>query len=357
MVLELIVLFSPFFSGSLRSSAVLRVLRGILPKPISRIAIRRVDATTHDDTVTRARAALVLTVGVMGAITPTLAAVFQGGVSDFWQVYSGAEFLLGGVDPYGQAGPGLAIDQFYGLYYPVPALWVAAPFTLLPFAVARSLFYALSAAGMAWAFSRDERDPRMLLTLSGAFIFSATFAQWEPLLVVAALTPALGFLLVAKPTVGLALWLAYPSRRAAIGCALFLGLTLAFWPTWPVRWFETASAAPTARPLALHPLGWLALVGLMRWRDGDARLVALSALVPLTPLPYSAVLLFPAVKHVREAVALIIGSWLAIAAHRWAFPYPSDVARLDYMRGVMAVTCWLPMTTLVLLRARLTSCR
>jgi hypothetical protein len=300
--------------------------------------------------VSRRRAALIVGVGLVGAAVTILAGIFQGELSDFYQAWQGAKFLLAGTDPYSQIGPGLAVDQLYGLYYPLTALWVALPFAGLIFIAARAVFFGLGAAGMMWAFTKSERDPRMLLTVSGAFLFSAVVAQWEPVLVMAALTPALGFLLVAKPSVGLALFAAYPNKKAALGCAVFLLATIVVWPGWLKRWITIAAQAPTVRPLAWHPIGILALAAFARWRDGDARLVAVSALVPLTPLPYSAVLLFPAAKHMREVVALIIGSWLAIAGHRFGWPYASDVARLDWMRGVMALTCWAPMAALMLLR-------
>lgn len=299
------------------------------------------------------RCLLVAAAGVVGATITVLAHFLEGQASDLQQVYHGARFFLEGRDPYALIGPGRELDEGYRLFYPLPALLFMAPLTALPFIAAKALFYGLGTAAMMAAFTRDANDPRMLLTASGAFLYSAVVVQWEPLLVAAALTPAaLGFLLVAKPTVGAALWVAYPSWRSAAVGALVVVVSVVLWPEWPLRWLETLHEAPGARPLALTWLGWLPLLALYRWRDGDARLVAALSLVPITPFSYSAVLLFPAARHVREVAVLIVGSWLLIAVHRWGVPYVSDVAQYDWMRTWFAALVTVPIAALILLRPR-----
>lgn len=294
---------------------------------------------------------LVVVTGLVGAAVTVLAHVYQGEPSDFAQAWHGARFLMEGRDPYALIGPGREVEQGYGLFYPLPALLFVVPLAGLVLVAAKAIFYGLGAAAMMAVFSRDANDPRMLLTVSGAFLFSAVVAQWEPWLVAAALSPAaLGFLLVAKPTVGAALWVAYPSWRSVATGAVVVGVSVAVWPEWPLRWLESTKGAPITRPLALTWLGWLPLAALYRWREGDARLVAALSLVPITPLPYSAVLLFPAAKHMREVVALIVGTWLLIAVHRWGVPYPSNEARLDWMREWFAALVTVPMAALILAR-------
>ena len=48
-------------------------------------------------------------------------------------------------------------------------------------------------------------------------LWSWVDVQWPPLLIAAALTPGLSWLLAIKPTAGFALWAAYPNRKAVIG--------------------------------------------------------------------------------------------------------------------------------------------
>lgn len=294
---------------------------------------------------------LVAAAGVVGATIAVLAHFLPGQMSDFWQVWRGARLFLEGRDPYALIGPGRELDAGYRLFYPLPALLFVIPLAVLPFIVAKALFYGLGVAAVMAVFTRDQNDPRMLLTLSGAFLFSAVVTQWEPLLVAAALSPAaLGFLLMAKPTVGAALWVAYPSWRAAASGAVVVVASVALWPEWPLRWLETLREAPGARPLAMSWLGWVPLLALYRWREGDARLVAALSLVPITPFPYSAVLLFPAARHIREVTVLIVGSWLLIGVHRWGVPYVSDAAQYDWMRKWFAALVTVPMAAMILAR-------
>ena len=49
--------------------------------------------------------------------------------------------------------------------------------------------------------------------------------QWAPLLTAAAVLPWLGFFLAAKPTIGGAIFLGYPDRRA-----LWTGIAVRRWP-------------------------------------------------------------------------------------------------------------------------------
>jgi hypothetical protein len=65
---------------------------------------------------------------------------------------------------------------------------------------------------------------------SMAYLWALQGSQWTPLLTAATAFPALGWVFAAKPTMGAALWLAYPSKRGLIAAATLTALALAVCP-------------------------------------------------------------------------------------------------------------------------------
>lgn len=215
------------------------------------------------------------------------------GVAELWQ----------GQNPYdtpiGQAEP---------LLYPLPALIVAAPFALLPTAIAAALFVGVSTALLCWGVSRDgwRRWPMLF----GAPLWAAVFAaQWSPLIVAAALLPTLFPLALAKPTVGLPMLLAARSPRhllrfiaVALGTALLL-------PAWLWTWMGSGKEQGLFVP-ALGLPGVVLLLAASRWRDRATRLLLLMALMPQRALSDQLGLWLVAHSW-QQALALSIGSWIA----------------------------------------------
>ena len=71
-----------------------------------------------------------------------------------------------------------------------------------------------------------------------SFFFAAMFGQWSPWLVLGALVPSMGFLLAAKPTLGLACFFYRPTWKAFVSGAAIMFLSLAIMPDWPWKWLE-----------------------------------------------------------------------------------------------------------------------
>ena len=46
-------------------------------------------------------------------------------------IQAGAEAWMAGKDPYSIVGPGREFDQYFPLLYPIPAVLVGVPFTLV----------------------------------------------------------------------------------------------------------------------------------------------------------------------------------------------------------------------------------
>src|SRR5262245_36410773 len=248
--------------------------------------------------------------------------VYGGRPSDFSFLHAAANVWLAGTDPYAAVGPGRAYDVAHGVLYPMPAVIVAAPFTFVPWP--DQLFAACGAALLAWALSGRWRFRfAWFLVLTPAFIYTVRMTQWSALVTGAALLPLWGFLLAAKPTVGTALWLAYPSKRAAIGAAGFLALSLVLLPSWPASWLAATAGVTHIRPPILYWGGPLILLALLRWRRPEARLLAALSCVPHTPELYESLYLFLVPSSLGQGALLAALNYSIVFARR-AVPPPAD---------------------------------
>jgi hypothetical protein len=142
----------------------------------------------------------------VGGLIGTLAALLPPPSQwDGLQLYLGARALLAGQDPYA-----VVPRQFpYPLYYPLPAVLLAVPFAWLSPVGARIAWAAVTGGIFAYAF---RGRPQLLACLSAPFLVCGDPGPPRPALMAAAVVPGLGFLWAAKPSVGLALFAAYPSR-------------------------------------------------------------------------------------------------------------------------------------------------
>jgi hypothetical protein len=204
-----------------------------------------------------------------------------GVISDWDPTWVATTALLRGESPY----DAIQVPPWPNwLLYPLPALLVTAPFTLIPLPLARGIFAGLGTAAFTYAITRRHRWTLYFL-ISGAMLWSWMVVQWAPLLIAAALTPALSWLLPVKPTAGFALWTGWPTRRAVIGGLVLVGLSLVVRPTWIPEWLASVSKTPH-EPHLLRPGGFLLLLGLLRWRRPEGRLLAALAVIPQTTALY-----------------------------------------------------------------------
>jgi hypothetical protein len=175
------------------------------------------------------------------------------------------------------------------------------------------------------------------------------------------LLPALGGLAVAKPNVGIAMLAGARSWRAAqilvMGGTLLLIVSLVVDPHWPWRWREALQHSTHFRPLILRPGGFLMLLALLRWRDPDARLLVVLAIVPLTGLFYD---ILPACLVARtrfQAAILALPSMLPFALAFAVEPFLGPMHNFTeetWINGTLVLWCGLiPPLVLVLLRSEL----
>src|SRR5262249_28654595 len=190
------------------------------------------------------------------------------------------------------------------------------------------IFDAIGFGLFAWVMTRQERvSPPLVALVSLPALMALQTVQWSPLLCAAALTPAIGFLLVAKPTIGLALFVAFPRWRTAVGCALLLGASFLVSPGWIAEWRAGFFTVPHIVAPITRWGGPLLLLALTKWKRADARLLLALACVPHTTALYETIPLFLIAETWLQAWAL----WaLAIVVYvgQWATgPYPSVSAQ------------------------------
>ena len=271
--------------------------------------------------------------------------------SDFVQPWAAARMLAHGQNPYELIGPGRPFEHQFLLIYPATAGVAAMPFAWAPTRVADALFIGVGAALLAWALTaRTLANPQLWVFASFAMMVAAQTVQWSPWLTAAALMPWLGFIYAAKPSIGLAMLMAYPSRRAMLGAAAFTLATVLLWPWWIPAWLATL---PSVTHMSVPVMRWggpLILLALLKWRRADARLLAALACVPQTPVLYEVVPLFLLVRNFREAALLVVSTGLVGQIVK-ATVHSADYNTWMAINGQWMVwLVYLPCTALVLCR-------
>jgi hypothetical protein len=257
----------------------------------------------------------------VGEICGVLAWATQfSGRTDWAQIWYGSRALMDGISPYSVVGPGRLFEWQFPLLYPLPALVVGVPFSLAPLAVAVGLFAGCSAALLTFALTREGWS-RLFLLLGAPFLLAMLSAQWSILLTAAALLPPLGFVFVAKPTLGGALWMYKPSRFAVIGGALLLLVSFAVRPSWLGEWVPMLSQTGHMVVPLVHAGGPLLLLALLRWRRPEARMLLALACVPQTALLYEMVPLMLVPATLTESAIFVALSWVVFGW--WAHLRPS----------------------------------
>jgi hypothetical protein len=260
--------------------------------------------------------------GAVGLVATILALEGQASVldnTDFAQVWHAARGLLAGDNPYDIVGPGRPFPWPFPLLYPATAVLVGTPFALLTLRWASALFVGFAAGALAWALSaRQDMPSRWLVFASAGYASVVRTAQWAPLLMASALTPSLGWFLACKPTIGMALLFAYPSRLSAGLAAAFAAISLVWLPGWPADWLEALpSASHMSAPVThLTAGGPLILLALCRWRVPEARLLVGLGCVPHTTMLYETLPLFLIPRRWHESILLVVCSWVCLSRER-----------------------------------------
>jgi len=260
----------------------------------------------------------------------------QLGAGDFKWSYLAGQDLLAGRDPYRHP------PHAEWIPYPLPAALVGLLFTPLPMGVAAAVFFGLSSGLLAFGLTRKGYLP-LLAFLAAPYWVALTWAQWTPLIVAAAFFPVIGAVIVIKPHIAAPVVITHLSRVAVIASAVFFLISLAIYPTWPLKWISQLSSFQRYFALFTIP-GPLLLLALKRWRDPDARLLLLASIFPQRWF-YDAFILWLIPKTRKEFLVTALTSWIAWA---WRmFHMPTTTLEL----GSLCVLCfYLPMLVIVLRR-------
>jgi len=231
---------------------------------------------------------------------------------------------------------------------------ISLPLSYLPEMLATFLFVALSCGLLAYALTKDSWG-RLAVLLSWPFLVAVTAGQWSPILTAAVLLPSLGWIWVAKPNVGLAILAATNSTRllkiALIGGVFITAVSIAFFPTWPSEWLASLGREQHMGAPVMRVGGILILLGLLRWRRPEARLIVALACVPQTNNWYEGVPLLLAASTFRESLFLSVVSMLGYFIPPYVMTASNEAQFNAQVGALMVALCYMPATLLVLRRS------
>jgi hypothetical protein len=286
--------------------------------------------TTH---LMRWRVAVSVAIGLAsGAMCWFLMKRLHQDAADFRWALHLAHRLLAGQNPYDTP-----LEQ-----YPLTAALFALPFLGLPPELAAGLFWGISSFLLAFGLTRHDYT-RLLIFLAYPYWAGILTVQWSPIIAAAALFPLLLPLTLAKPQVGLPVFLTRLSRRGLWACAAVGLVSLALMPNWPLLWWRQTGNYQYSIPLVVLP-GPLLVLALLRYRDRDAWLLVCSALMPQRWF-FDSFTLWLIPQSRREIVWTVFISWGA-GIWRW-YHIPHSFTQVGRWTVVLF---YLPMLAVVLLR-------
>lgn len=301
-----------------------------------------------------ARIAVAIAIGVAsGLLVVARDLQFPWHRSDFGVTWFGAQALLHGGNPYALIGPGLQYDWTWRMMYPVTAMVTAIPLSFLPEILAAFLFVAVSGGLLAYAVTRDGWC-RLPLFLSWPYAVAVSHGQWSPLYTAVACLPSLGWVLAAKPSIGLAIFAASASRRlvisAIIGGLVLTAVSFILLPTWPLEWLSALRTQIRVGLPVTRLGGVFVLLALLRWRRPEARLLVALACVPQTIDWYETVPLLLIPNTLRQSLIYSVILSLGFLLPPYIIPHGTEEA-MDAQAGLLMIAlAYLPATIMVLRR-------
>jgi hypothetical protein len=226
--------------------------------------------------------------------------------------------------------------------YPLTAALFALPLVRLQPEIAAGIFYGLSSALLAFGLTRHGYRG---LTIFLAYPYWAGLitVQWSPLIAASAFFPSLLPATMAKPQIGLPVFLTRASRRGIVACFIVGALSLGVMPRWPLLWIDQIKHYEHFVPLLVLP-GPLLLLALLRYRDRDAILLLLAACMPQRWF-FDSFILWLIPRSRGEILATVILSWGA-GIWRWYY-VPHNFTEVGRWAVVFL---YLPMLIVVLSR-------
>ncbi|MGZ4730923.1 MAG: hypothetical protein ACXVZH_02145 [Terriglobales bacterium] len=226
--------------------------------------------------------------------------------------------------------------------YPLPAALFAFPFVPLRSELAAGLFWGISSFALAFGLTRHGYT-RLLVFLAYPYWAGIITVQWSPLIAASGFFPLLLPACMAKPQVGLPVFLTRLSRRGFVACAVVGLASLAIMLNWPLLWFRQIGNYQHFIPILVLP-GELLALALLRYRNRDARLLFFSAVMPQRWF-FDSFILWMIPQSRREIIWTVFFSWGAGIWRWYHIPHSfTEVGRYT------VIFLYLPMLAVVLLR-------
>jgi hypothetical protein len=228
--------------------------------------------------------------------------------------------------------------------YPLTAALFALPFVRLQPELAAGLFWGISSFLLAFGLTRHGYT-RLLIFFAYPYWAGLVTAQWSPLIAASGFFPLLLPATMAKPQVGLPVFLTRLSRRGLLACGVVGLVTLAIMPNWPLLWFRQTGNYQHFIPILVLP-GALLTLALLRYPNRDALLLFFSAIMPQRWF-FDSFTLWLIPQSRREIIWTVFFSWGA-GIWRW-YHIPSSFIQVGRWTVIFI---YLPMLAVVLLRKR-----
>lgn len=226
--------------------------------------------------------------------------------------------------------------------YPLTAGLLAVPFVGLRPELAAGLFWGISSSLLAFGLTRHGYT-RLLIFFAYPYWAGLLTVQWSPIIAASAFFPLLLPATMAKPQVGLPVFLTRLSRRGLLACIIVALVSLAVMPNWPLLWLRQIGNYEHFIPILILP-GPLLILALLRYRDRDARLLFVSALMPQRWF-FDSFILWLIPQSRREIIWTVFFSWGA-GIWRW---YHTPLSFTEVGRCTV-ILLYLPMLAVVFLR-------
>jgi hypothetical protein len=162
--------------------------------------------------------------------------------------------------------------------YPLTAGLFALPFVRLQPELAAGIFWGISSSLLAFGLTRHGYS-RLLIFLAYPYWAGIITVQWSPIIAASAFFPLLSPVTMAKPQIGLPVFLTRLSLKGLLACVVVAILSLVVMPNWPWLWLRQTGNYEHFIPLLVLP-GPLLLLALLRYRERDAWLLLLAAIMP-----------------------------------------------------------------------------
>jgi hypothetical protein len=226
--------------------------------------------------------------------------------------------------------------------YPLTAGLLALPFVRFQPETAAGLFYGISSAVLAFGLTRYSYRG-LLIFLAYPYWAGLITVQWSPIIAASAFFPLLLPVTMAKPQIGLPVFLSRLSRRGFVACVVVGAMSLIVMPRWPQLWIAQLGNYDHFIPLLVLP-GPLLLLALWRYRDRDAILLLLAACMPQRWF-FDSFILWLIPRSRREIVWTVFFSW-GTGLWRWYHP-PHNFTEVGQWTVLFI---YLPMLAVVLCR-------